>query len=362
MGSETKLSALGYEAQLVDEIDKNPEAKSEARFEHQNRARAREYPDTSIIVWASTPTREHGPVWVLINNCRVIYDFHMPCPYCGTMAPMDPEQIKWPEEAVDPGRIRDDRLGYYECPECGAHWDDIDRDTAVLEAEWVPRRQVERPSRIGFHLPAFALKQVGLSECAALKLEAEEDKEARKAWDNKYCALPYVDAATDRTADKILAFRREDLKQDHIPSGAVAIIAGVDTQDNGFFYVIRAWAPGFEGDSYLIRYGFVETKAALEQVILEKTFPGADGREHWVNFSIIDTGGHRTDEIYDYTRKRPSVFPAKGASGRMINLYNVSTIDKYPGTGKKIPNGLKLYMLDSHYFKDQLSSVRLSEA
>ena len=359
VGSDTKISAIGYEAQMVDEIDKNPEARNEASFEHQNRARAREYPDTSIIIWASTPTREHAPIWRMLNECRVVYDFHLPCPHCGVMAPMDPEQIKWPEDSADPGQIRDERLGFYECPECGAHWDDIDRDAALLQAEWVAREQVDRPSRVGLHLPAFALQQVGLSECAALKLEAESNQESAKAWANKYCALPYIDIATDRTPEKILAFRRDDLKQDHIPSGTVAVVAGVDTQDYGFYYTIWAWEPGFEGDCHLIRYGFVQTTAALDQVVLESTFPGVDGREYQVNFGMMDTGGHRTEEIYHYTRTRPRIFPVKGSSKRMVEPFRVSIRDKFPTTGRRIPGGLRLYMLDPHYYRDMLYKIKM---
>lgn len=41
----------------------------------------------------STPTMEAGNIWQELRACDVVYDFHVPCPYCGQMQP-----LRWSRE------------------------------------------------------------------------------------------------------------------------------------------------------------------------------------------------------------------------------------------------------------------------
>ena len=54
-----------------------------------------------------------------------------------------------------------------------------------------------------------------------------------------------------------------------VPGGGVVacLLAGVDTQDDGFYYEIRAFGFGFERESWGIREGKVPTFEALAQVL-----------------------------------------------------------------------------------------------
>jgi phage terminase large subunit GpA-like protein len=76
-----------------------------------------------------------------------------------------------------------------------------------------------------------------------------------------------------------------------------------------------------------------------------------------VHLAVIDTGGHRASEVYDFARRYPSRVAAyKGASGRKASPYTKTIIDRYPGTNVAIPGGVALYICDTHHYKDQLAA------
>jgi phage terminase large subunit GpA-like protein len=123
-------------------------------------------------------------------------------------------------------------------------------------------------------------------------------------------------------------------------------------------------------ESALVQAGYVESFAALDRLIygssgaelLQSGLAGraayydAAGKTYNLSGGIIDSGGHRTSEVYAWTRRPGSiVVPAKGAKGRKTQPVTVGKIDTWPGTNKPIPGGLQLYHIDTHYHKDALS-------
>lgn len=75
----------------------------------------------------------------------------------------------------------------------------------------------------------------------------------------------------------------------------------------------------------------------------------------------IDSGGTRTDEdvvsrteeVYTFVRRHGAgrLFACKGASHESHTPVRATSIDRLPSSRMRIPGGLWLYLLDTHYFK-----------
>ena len=131
----------------------------------------------------------------------------------------------------------------------------------------------------------------------------------------------------------------------------------MDTQDNGFWYEIRAWGFGETEESWQIREGFVPSFAAIEQVLFLDEYRDADGLVYPVQIAVQDAMGHRTTEVYDFCRRyRGWIFPFKGEA-RMAAAIAYSKIDTYPGKAQPIPGGpLQLLRANVNVFKNNLAA------
>jgi phage terminase large subunit GpA-like protein len=200
---------------------------------------------------------------------------------------------------------------------------------------------------------------IPLSEyCAKYLLSKTGDLSDRIDYAHGYKVIDYDPALADRKEDYIL--RLCDGRPDSlVPTDIDALTMHIDTQDNGFWYTIRAWHFGEVLSSWLVKAGFVDTVAALEVVLLADWYDVAH-IPHRINWAIIDTQGHRTAEIYLWCLKT-GVIPAQGASGNPTRLISVSSIDNFPGTNKPLPNPIKLHTFNTHKFKDDLASKLLIE-
>lgn len=159
------------------------------------------------------------------------------------------------------------------------------------------------------------------------------------------------------TTEDILNLR-DDRPEGLVPGAGqtACLLAGVDTQDNGFYFDIRAFGWGMIQPTWGVRYGFVDSLEALTKVLWETPYQDADGLFYPILLAVIDTGGHRASEIYDFARMHPQQVAAyKGASGRKAQPFTKSVIDRYPGTKTPIPGGVDLYNCDTHHYKDQLA-------
>lgn len=327
-------------------------------------------------IWKiSSPTVESGYIWQAMLASQVIFEYAVRCPHCYERQVMrfgDKESvcgIKWPADERDPDRIETAELAVYRCEHCGVDWTDYQRDQAVRGGVWQAKGdgrsvtaylEAYRPRRIAFHLPAFVSPFVSLSKIAGAWLRCKPhgnlDLNAHKDFCNKYLAEPWFHIQQDRKEDTILMLR-DDRPEGIVPSAGVAcLIAQVDTQDNGFWFEVRAIGYGRTIESWGIRGGFVDTSAGLEEVLFSHVYRDAAGNSYPVQAALIDAMGHRTAEVYDLCRKYPGrLIPIKGER-RMNGGHAWSNIEYYPGTQKAIPGGIKLLRLNTGYYKDILAA------
>jgi len=372
--SAIKLANKSIKYLVEDEVDKYPvtagKREADPRSKAQKRTRAFKY--LGRKKWTgSTPTVETGPIWTALNACQVIFDYHVICPDCGHCHRMEFNSIKWPDRAEGEERIKqaerieNENLACYVCPGCGSCWSDLKRDAAVRWGLWKSRegdielfeyiRKYE-PKKIGFHLPSWVSRFVGISEVAAAFLHGLVDRNKFKDFKNSHEAVPWLSYTIERKEDRILALK-DDRPSGIVPSGGVVscLLAGIDTQDDGFWYEIRAFGFGESLASWQVRAGFVTAFEDLEQVILTTEYKDRDGAIHRVQMAAHDAMGHRTSAVYNFTRRhRGLILPFQGKD-RMTQPYTFSNIEFYPGSKIPIPGGLRLLKADVTYFKNQLA-------
>lgn len=384
-GSAISLSNKSIRYLDLQEVDKYKESpnKKEAGTIELAEIRVRAYPLDHKIFITSSPTIESGAVWqALTVESEVIFSYSVACPACGQEQVMRFQQLHWPQGDDDHSlpwqEILNKRLAWYECEHCGDEWDDHKRNKAIQTRTWrvqtkdgslgqemMSYLREHRPAKIGFHQPSWISSFVSLSEVAADFLksmdprrDSAKKKKALKNWTNKHAAEPWTDYQQLREEDGILALK-DERPAGLVPSGGkvAALVAGVDTQDIGYYFDIWAIGWGFEREMWQIYTGFVDNTAALDKILFSDSYKDSDGLFYPVHLAVIDSGGHRTSDVYDYARNRSGrVIAYKGASGRRNTPTTWSVIDTYPGTNRKIPGGLRLLIADSGHFKDNLAS------
>jgi len=380
--SASRLANKPIRYLVLDEVDKYPaDLKGEADPISLAEKRTITYQWNRRIWKISSPTVETGAIWVaLTTEAQAVFDFQARCPGCGELQKMvfsaedGTHRIRWTEDVRDPEAVERDELAWYECEHCGAHWSDRQRDLAVRMGQWIERRtgmelfahlKEHRPSKIGFHIPAWISPFVSLSTCAAAFLRAQKGRpdyiSKLKDFKNAICAEPWKLVTAERKESAILALR-DDRPRGAVPGGGVvaALTAGVDTQDNGFWYEIRAWGYGgveLSMDSWQIREGFVLSFAELARILWSDVYADDDGHVYPVILTFQDALGHRTAEVYDFCIKnRGRIFPTMGKQ-TMALAHAWTNLQFYPGTKKPLPGGLGGYHVNTKFYKDRLAGL-----
>ena len=378
-GSAARLASKPIRYIFEDETDKYPEraGKNESSPDKLIEKRATTFRGRRKIFKLSTPTSETGVIWQALQTSQARFEHLVRCPKCKKRQLMTFENIRWPAEERNPVEIKARHLARYQCEHCDAQWDDDERDVAVRNGNWYLVEEKEKkermslkramvklkPMSIGFQLPSWNSPFVSLSEIAADWLEAVAEKRLTgsrlKLHDfyNARRAEPYIMHAGSDTIDRILKLK-DDRPSGIVPSGGIVagLVAGIDTQDVGFWYEIRAFSYGQEQKSWGIRRGYVLEFEDLEQVLFESEYAGLDGKKYHVQMAVMDSQGHRTAEVYNFcVQHRHRIIPFKGEQ-RMNSPFAWSPLEYFPGGQKQIPGGLRLLRANVTHYKDYLSN------
>jgi len=285
------------------------------------------------IIMVSTPTEKGAS---RIEKAFAESDqryFYVPCPDCKTEQVLKWESVKW--ENGDPN------TAHYCCFECGSIWDDAKRYNAVKNGKWIATHPSS--SVAGFHLSALYSPWTSLAQGVQDFINAKGDPMRLKAWVNLYLGETWEEQG--ERIDEYDLFQRKEYYEDNVPEGVLVLCAGVDVQDDRLAYEILGVGKGEE--TWSIAYDEIygdpssaELWALLDEV-LGQTFVHPKRGEMTIRASCIDSGGHYTQQVYNYVKKRTGkrVFAIKGIGGEgkpiigkpsknnigKINLFPVGT-------------------------------------
>lgn len=352
-----------------DEVDKYPvmagmktadnAQKNEADPITLIKKRNRTYKGRYKRFFASTPAGRY--IHKGVQNCHQVWEYRVKCPDCGELIRMDAEHLIIPAGAT-PESIERDGCEYA-CA-CGSIWDDQKREQAIRTGRWICTKgeDVHRPAKVGFHHRAWECLDIPLAEIAAAWLKAKGgDLAAKVAWANGYEAVDYVAERVGQIEEAHLLKFRSELPRNLVPPDTAMLGLLVDTQQSSFYY--QLWAFGYAPTValHMLRHGIVESFEELEGM-LASTWEDHDGRQFRIARGLIDSGGtrqswqkhSRTVEVYEWCSRNRVMVPHKGVHGTTGDMISYKDIATFPGTNKKIPNGLKRANIRVDVFKDEL--------
>lgn len=233
----------------------------------------------------------------------------LPCPSCEVRQPLSWQRVDF--ESVT-----------HACHECGALHGK--REWLAGEGAWIARNP-EHTTR-GFHINALTSPFVSWESLIAdwRKAVARSnigDHSKLQAFINTVLAETWEEpgARVDETG---LMARREEYYAE-VPDGVCAITIAADTQDNRLAVDVIGWGAGKES----WRLGYHEVWGdprvpgsavwnGLDEII-RKTYRYANGVAVPVVCTVIDSGGHATDQVSTYAKARMgwNVWAIKGVRG-----------------------------------------------
>ena len=272
--------------------------------------------------------------------------FNVPCPHCGTL-----QVLRW--SGIHFEHQNYELIGEvcYLCKECGALIEERYKTGMLSGGVWIPENpKGEFP---GFHLSALYAPLGWLSWKGIVKdfLEFKRTKNInlQKTWTNTVLGETWEE--TGKEVEYTYLFnRREGFPEGCINKNIALITVGIDTQDDRIEFLVVGW--GRDEESYILDYEAIygdltkpEIWQNLDRLLL-KTYLHENGTMR-ISCGAIDTGGHYTNEVYEF---------AKAREGRKIYAVKGSSIAGLPISGKpsRQKSGVYLFSIGVDTAKDLL--------
>lgn len=259
--------------------------------------------------------------------------YYVPCPHCGSF-----QRLKWGQVKYNKDDIKN---AYYECEHCGEHLSDSDRYRAIARGYW--EAEEEFKGIAGFHLNELYSPWRKLADIVQDFLNAKDSPDTLKTWVNTSLGETWEESG-EALDPNSLEERTEDYIK--IPKAGVILTAGVDVQDDRLEIEITAWGKGEESwlVDYKKLYGDPDQPEVWQQLddVLTADYPHETGARLNISATCIDTGGHKTQSVYEYGRTRfnQRVYLIKGVGGENIPI--VGAISKVK-CGKSKRRNIKLF-------------------
>ncbi len=340
--SPASLASRPVRVVLCDEVDRYPPSAG-SEGDPVNLAFKR-----STTFWNKKRMLTSTPTIKDVSRIEAAYEesdkrkFYVPCPECGEHQVLRWANVSWTDGKPETAK--------YYCEKCGTGWNDGERWRAVSAGEW--KAEAKENGIAGFWLNEIYSPWVKLSEMAKNFIEAKKSPHTLKTFVNTSLGETWEEDQGEQIEDNVLMERREDYIQ--VPAAALVLTCGVDTQDDRLEGEIKAWGDGNE--SWGIKHFRIEGSPAQKEVwqdlenIITDTYKRMDGVEMKVSCTCIDSGGHFTDEVYKFCKKREfrRVFAIKGSS-----IAGKPIISR-PSTSNKL--GVKLFTVGTDTAKELIFS------
>ncbi|MDP1925757.1 MAG: phage terminase large subunit family protein [Thiobacillus sp.] len=324
--------------------------------------RASTFGRNAKFYYTSSPTEEGASA---IDDLFKMGDqrrYYVPCPHCGHMHILAQENLRW-DDAFD--------AAWMLCPGCGEGIHEQYKGEMLAAGEWRAHADGDGET-VSFELSALYappgwVSWVGMAK-QYTKAKAALDRgdiEPMQVYYNTRLALCWDNVSERFKADQVKALA-EDFPLGVVPARALLLTAAVDVQGNRLEMQVFGWAHGMERwtVNYHVISGDPAEKATWDELdqILKTPIRHASGRQMVIRAVGIDTGGHHTQEVYDFCRKRKRrivggqeqrVLAIKGASkaGRPVISSRPSLVDvNIRGRIEKF--GAEIWMIGTDTAKD----------
>lgn len=249
------------------------------------------------------------------------------CPNCGEWNEINYESIKFDKikKIVNGKEIYTVHIEGWVCPECGFTFSQ-DR-MRHQPAKWL----AENPSAYkngvrSFWLTAFASPWLTWESIILDVIRNENDPEKLKAVYNTKLGKLWEHRDVSQSDEELMQ-RLEEYPAE-LPDGVLCLTCGVDTQDDRLEYEVVGW--GKNGESWGIKKGYIMSAPDLQETwdrlddVIDHAYKFKNGQALAIGITLIDSGGHFTQTVYEQCRKRKAkrVFAIKGRGGEGIPIVN----------------------------------------
>lgn len=285
--------------------------------------------------------------------------YYVPCPHCGHMQVLEWESLHY---SVDYSVV------HYQCagPDCDVLIEEHNKGQMLARGEWRSHAQGDGET-IGFHLNAL-YSPLGWMDWRSLAKQFEKAKKAQSRGDLEPMQVFYNtrlakvwDSAQEQTKADVLKerARRETYGLGSMTLRVLMLTASVDVQANRLELMVMGWGVGME--RWIIDYQVIwgdpadeRTWAVLDEK-LKVRYPHPCGVGLGILATAVDSGGHHTDEVYQFCRIRRwrNIFAIKGASkpGKPVIAQRPSMVD-VTWKGQTERNGAELWFVGTDTAKD----------
>jgi terminase, large subunit len=163
----------------------------------------------------------------------------------------------------------------------------------------------------------------------------------------------------ERADEHVLARRAEDYRLKTCPMGVLALVAGIDVQDNRWHVVV--WGIGRGNEMWIIDRAEIFGNPSNEEEWAEKLdpflaslYPHASGQVLPIEAAGGDTMGHFTHQAYNYfrLRERRKLYALRGDPAPGKEIGGRCTIQDVNYRGKILKRGVKLWYVGTDTAKD----------
>lgn len=285
--------------------------------------------------------------------------FYVPCPTCGHM-----QVLEWERLLYSP----DFTTVHYQCagPDCDVLIEEHHKGDMLSRGQWRAHAKGDGET-VGFHLNGL-YSPLGWVSWADLAKQFEKAKRAQDRGDLEPMQVFYNtrlakvwDSAVEQTKHEVLQARalQENYVLGTLTVGILVLTAAVDVQANRLELMVLGWGAGME--RWVVDHQVIPGDPADERTwaVLDERLKIRYRHPSGVSLAIlatgIDSGGHHTHEVYQFTRVRRwrNVFALKGASkpGRPVIAQRPSQVD-VTWKGQTERNGAELWMVGTDTAKD----------
>jgi len=285
--------------------------------------------------------------------------YYVPCPTCGHMQTLEWERLHYSQ---------DFSVVHYECagPDCDVLIEEHHKGDMLARGEWRAHAKGDGET-VGFHLNALysPLGWTGWKSLAkqfekAKKAQAKGDLEPMQVFYNTRLAKVW-DSAQEQTKASVLIerARREGFSLGAMPAAVMMITGAVDVQADRLEFMAMGWGVGME--RWVIDHRVIagdpsdeRTWAVLDE-LLKVRYRHPCGVGLGILAVAVDSGGHHTDEVYQFCRVRRwrNIFAIKGASkpGKPVIAQRPSMVD-VTWKGQTERGGAELWFVGTDTAKD----------
>lgn len=325
-GSAASLASRPIRVVLADEIDRWPDTTGRDGDPFAQAVQRTSNFHNRKILGVSTPTIEGFSAIARLYEDSDQRQYHVPCPRCGGL-----QVLAWSGVIYkrDDGAVDLDDV-HYRCAHCLGRIEERERPAMLAAGEWQAQNP-DHPNR-GYQISALYSPWVRWRELAAEWIKATKDRDKRGL--QEFVNLRLGETWTEES-ERITVEALEKNREEYeaaVPDDALFLTAAVDVQDNRLEVEVLGWGVGREswGIEYKIIVGDTSTPGPWAQLDehLARAWPKSDGRAFPLHCTCVDSGGHRTQEVYEFCRTRlaRNIFAIKGYAGAGRPIVGKPTI------------------------------------